>query len=99
MHLYLYVYLRRLNLNFLDRQCSDELELFQVPSTMEICLVAKSSAASQYPGIYLFTTVARMMRPVWNYSSRSVELIGTFEQVYLNIAVTDTEAQQTVSVT
>jgi len=64
---------------------------------MEICLVPKSSSASQYPGIYLFTSVARLMRPVWNYACKTVELIGSFEQVYLNIAVNDTEAQQSVS--
>jgi len=72
-------------------------QLVQVPTTMEICMVPKTSAASQYPGIYLFTTVARMMRPVWNYSCKSAEMIGTFEQVYLNIAVTDSEANQSVS--
>ena len=65
---------------------------------MEICMVPKSSAASQYAGIYLFTTVARLMRPVWNYVCKSVEMIGTFEQVYLNVAVTDDEAKQSVSV-
>jgi len=64
---------------------------------MEICMVPKTTAASQYPGIYLFTTVARMMRPVWNYSCKSAEMIGTFEQVYLNVAVTDGEAKQSVS--
>ena len=63
---------------------------------MEICMVPKSSAASQYPGIYLFTTVARLIRPVWNYTCKSMEMIGTFEQVYLNVAVTDDEAKQSV---
>ena len=65
---------------------------------MEICMVPKSSAASQYPGIYLFTTVARLIRPVWNYACKSMEMIGTFEQVYLNVAITDDEAKQSVIV-
>jgi len=60
-------------------------------------MVPRTSAASQYPGIYLFTSVARMMRSVWNYSCTSDEMIGTFEQVYLNVAVTDAEAKQSVS--
>jgi len=60
-------------------------------------MVPRTSAASQYPGIYLFTSVARLMRPVWNYSCKSVEMIGTFEQVYLNVAITDSEAKQLVS--
>ena len=35
----------------------------------------------QYPGLFLFSTAARMMRPVLNLSTRIEELIGTFEQV------------------
>jgi len=37
------------------------------------------------------------VRPVWNYTCKAVEMIGTFEQVYLNVAVTDSEAKQSVS--
>jgi DNA-directed RNA polymerase I subunit RPA2 len=47
--------------------------------------------ASQYPGLYLFATLARMVRPVVNLQLDKTEMIGSFEQVYLNIAVTDTE--------
>ena len=35
----------------------------------------------QYPGLFLFSTPARMMRPVVNLSTKSEELIGSFEQV------------------
>ena len=37
--------------------------------------------SGQYPGLFIFTGAARMMRPVWNISSQCVEYIGTFEQV------------------
>ena len=37
--------------------------------------------ASQYPALYIFSTVARMMRPVLNLAAGKVEMIGTFEQV------------------
>nr|XP_042900006.1 DNA-directed RNA polymerase I subunit RPA2 isoform X2 [Parasteatoda tepidariorum] len=61
--------------------------LQNVPSTMEICLIHRTEHASQYPGIFIFTTPARMMRPVKNISSDTIELIGTMEQVYLHIAL------------
>ncbi|MBM3939025.1 MAG: hypothetical protein FJ333_10310 [Sphingomonadales bacterium] len=35
----------------------------------------------QYPGLFIFTGAARMMRPVWNLAASCVEYIGTFEQV------------------
>ena len=65
---------------------------------MEVCLVLKTAVASQYPGLYLFTETARMMRPVINLSLNTVEMIGTFEQVYLNICVTPKEAHTGVGI-
>ncbi|KAG7209552.1 hypothetical protein KM043_015631 [Ampulex compressa] len=64
----------------------------EIPPTMEIVHVPKKSVPSQYPGLYLFTGPARMMRRVMNLAAKKVELIGTFEQVYLNICVTPEEA-------
>lgn len=76
---------------------TDQLRLLkikgeQVPHTMEIVLVPKKNLPSQYPGLYLFTGPARMMRRVMNLSTKQVELIGTLEQVYLNICVSPEEA-------
>lgn len=68
----------------------------KVPPTMEIVLVPKKSVPSQYPGVFLFTGPARMMRPVKNLSVNKTELIGTLEQVYLNICVTAEEAHEGV---
>ncbi|GFN83129.1 DNA-directed RNA polymerase subunit beta [Plakobranchus ocellatus] len=68
------------------------LRTLKVPSTLEICLVKKTEVASQYPGLYLFSTVARMVRPVLNINMNAVEMIGSFEQVYLDIAVNFEEA-------
>lgn len=53
----------------------------QVPQVLEICLVPITNVASQYPGVYIFSSVARMVRPVLNLSAGQVEMIGTFEQV------------------
>ncbi|XP_058802339.1 DNA-directed RNA polymerase I subunit RPA2 [Phymastichus coffea] len=76
----------------------DKLRVFKinekVPSTTEIVLVPKKNVPSQYPGVYLFTGPARMMRPVKNLSVNKTELIGTFEQVYMNICVKAEEAYE-----
>ncbi|XP_072029490.1 LOW QUALITY PROTEIN: DNA-directed RNA polymerase I subunit RPA2-like [Amphiura filiformis] len=68
--------------------------LHGVPPTLEIVLVPITGKASQYPGLYLFSTPARLMRPVQHLATDSVELIGTFEQVYLNVAVIPSEAHE-----
>lgn len=66
----------------------------EIPATTEIVFVPKLSGPSQYPGLFLFTGPARMMRPVINLSVNKIELIGTFEQVYLNVAITDEDVQK-----
>ena len=62
--------------------CPKRLCLFcvQVPSTLEIGLVPLLKGG-QYPGLFLFSTPARMMRPVLNLATKTKELIGSFEQV------------------
>ena len=65
---------------------------------MEICYVPRTPVASQYPGIFLFTTPARMVRPVQNLAQGKAEMLGTFEQVYMDIAITPSEAIKGVSI-
>lgn len=69
---------------------------FKVPPMSEICLVPKTKFASQYPGLYIFTSTARMIRPVWNLATDCKEWIGTFEQVYMDICITPEETIQGV---
>ncbi|KAJ4447595.1 hypothetical protein ANN_09602, partial [Periplaneta americana] len=66
----------------------------KVPHTLEIALVPMRRKGGQFPGLFLFTTPARMMRPVINLSAQKVELIGTFEQVYLDICIYPEEAHK-----
>ena len=68
----------------------------QVSPLMEVCYVPATAVASQYRGLYLFTGVSRMMRPVLNLSLNVIEFIGTFEQVYLSVCVTPKEAYEGV---
>ncbi|KAF2076943.1 hypothetical protein CYY_001781 [Polysphondylium violaceum] len=63
-----------------------------VNACMEVAYAPPSTIEnSQYPGIYLFTTGARFMRPVINLSSGKRELIGPQEQLYMDIAVVPNE--------
>ncbi|KAM3959804.1 RNA polymerase I subunit Rpl135 [Aphomia sociella] len=63
----------------------------EIPITTEIVVIPKKQICSQYAGVFLFTTEARMMRPVINLATGSLELIGTLEQLYLDVAVTQEE--------
>ncbi|KAI3838296.1 hypothetical protein MKW92_041658, partial [Papaver armeniacum] len=62
----------------------DDLEIGYVPLTM----------GGAYPGLYLFTSPSRFVRPVRNISipseeNQNIELIGPFEQVYMEIRCAD----------
>lgn len=65
---------------------------------MEIAFVPKRKIPGQYPGLFLFTNAARMMRPVINLAVQQIELIGTFEQVYMDICVVPEEAYEGVNI-
>lgn len=52
-----------------------------IPNMLEIVLVPKKKYPGQYPGLFLFTGPARMMRPVVHLKTGKIEFIGTFEQV------------------
>lgn len=67
-----------------------------VPKFLEIAFVPRIKNG-QYPGIFLFTAPARMMRPVYNLAAQAVELVGTFEQVYLNICITPEENHEGIT--
>jgi DNA-directed RNA polymerase I subunit RPA2 len=60
----------------------------RVPKFLEIGYVPASDVASPDPGIYLFASPARMMRPVQNLKTDCVEWIGTFEQVSSLVVLT-----------
>jgi len=64
----------------------------RVPHMTEIVLVPEKDIPGQYPGIFIFTGAARMMRPVMNLKAGTIEYVGTFEQVYMEICVRESEA-------
>ncbi|CAG8488279.1 548_t:CDS:10 [Acaulospora colombiana] len=57
----------------------------KMPIDLEIGYVPPSNGG-QYPGIYLFSGPGRMMRPVNFLANGKTDMIGSFEQVYMNIA-------------
>nr|XP_022916838.1 DNA-directed RNA polymerase I subunit RPA2 [Onthophagus taurus] len=59
----------------------------RIPFTTEIVLVPIKKVTSQYPGLFLFTGAARMMRPLRNLIANKIEYVGTFEQVYLEVCI------------
>ena len=67
-----------------------------VPAVLEIGYIPPTPGG-QFPGLYLFTTPARMMLPVRNLATNTTELIGSFEQVYMDIAVDPSEVHEGVS--
>ncbi|KAF5270619.1 hypothetical protein FQA39_LY01357, partial [Lamprigera yunnana] len=69
----------------------------KIPNTLEVVLVPFKKVPGQYPGLFLFTGPARMMRPLYNLLCKEIELVGTFEQVYMDVCVTPDEAYKDVT--
>jgi DNA-directed RNA polymerase I subunit RPA2 len=68
----------------------------EVPLDLEIGFVPESKGG-QYPGLFLFASKSRMMRPVKYLANGCDDQIGSFEQVYMNIACTPEEIEIGVS--
>lgn len=66
-----------------------------LPLDLEIGYVPPS-ARGQYPGLFIFGGHSRMMRPVRYLPLDKEDIVGPFEQVYMNIAVTPQELQNNV---
>ncbi|KAG7097383.1 hypothetical protein E1B28_004733 [Marasmius oreades] len=68
----------------------------EIPLDLEIGLVLESDGG-QYPGLYLFSSRSRMMRPVKYLANGHDDSVGPFEQVYMNVACTPEEIEPGVS--
>ena len=68
----------------------------EVPLDLEIGFVPVSKGG-QYPGLYLFSSKARMMRPVKYVANGRDDSVGSFEQVYMDIACSPEEIEDGVS--
>lgn len=85
----------------LATQKSDNKLCQGISKYMEICKVPRTdlekNTFSLYPGLYIFTSPGRMMRPVKNLVTNQTEYIGTMEQCYLHVCVKPEEFVQDVS--
>lgn len=66
-----------------------------VPLDLEVGYVPPS-AHGQYPGLYLFGGRARMTRPVKYLPLEKKDIVGPFEQAFMNIAVIPSEIESNV---
>jgi len=66
-----------------------------IPLNLELGYVPPSEGG-QYPGLYMFSGLARMMRPVKYLLNDAIDMVGSFEQVYLNIACMEDEVDMEV---
>jgi len=58
-----------------------------VPKNLEIAVVPfNSTGGGRFPGIFMFAGSARFTRPVKTLATGEIEYIGSFEQVYMDIA-------------
>merc|ERR550519_1852183 len=83
----------------LVRDMSERLRMLKISSTdtrvpemTEIVLVPERDIPGQYPGLFIFTGAARLMRPVYNLAHNCIEYVGTFESVYMDICIREKEA-------
>lgn len=60
----------------------------KVPADLEVAFLPYIKGGV-YPGLYLFTNAARMMRPVQQLPSKAIELLGTLEQSTLLVRCPD----------
>jgi len=70
--------------------------IHDIPLDLEIGLVPPSDGG-QYPGLFIFASRSRMMRPVKYVLNGKDDQIGSFEQVYMDIAVSPNEIEPAVS--
>ncbi|PNJ20048.1 POLR1B isoform 7 [Pongo abelii] len=63
----------------------------RIPPWTEVVLIPMTGKPSLYPGLFLFTTPCRLVRPVQNLELGKEELIGTMEQIFMNVAIFEDE--------
>ena len=69
-----------------------------VPRTLEVALVpAASAAGAPYPGLYLFSGAARLVRPVLQRTTGKTEMIGPMEQSFMDIACLDEDIREGIT--
>lgn len=68
-----------------------------VPPTLEIGYIAPGNRGSPFPGLFLFTSAARLVRPVLQRATGKEELIGPLEQGFMDIACLDEDIREGIT--
>ncbi|KAI6225647.1 DNA-directed RNA polymerase [Aphelenchoides besseyi] len=72
-----------------------------VPFSTELSLIRYSTdpkqILTQFPGLYIYTGLGRLIRPVRNLAVNRTEFIGIFEQVFLSVVIDPDEAERGVT--
>jgi len=72
-------------------------EASAVPQLLEVALVPPGNRSAPYPGLFLFTCPARMLRPVLQRRSGKTEWIGPFEQGFMDIACLEEDVREGIT--
>ena len=80
------------------RVVEDTLRYWKVQGTHDIPIELEvgyipHAHGSQFPGVYIFSQAARMIRPVKYLPLDSLDFVGPFEQPFMTIACTDGEIE------
>jgi DNA-directed RNA polymerase I subunit RPA2 len=68
-----------------------------IPPTTEVAFIPTGNRGSPYPGLYLFTGAARLVRPVLHRASGRTEFIGPLEQGFMDIACLDEDIREGIT--
>jgi DNA-directed RNA polymerase I subunit RPA2 len=68
-----------------------------VPASTEVALIMPGNPGAPYPGLYLFTCPARMVRPVLQRATGRTELVGPLEQGFLDVACLSEDVREEVT--
>jgi DNA-directed RNA polymerase I subunit RPA2 len=68
-----------------------------VPATLEVALIPPGNLGAPYPGLYLFSGAARLIRPVLQRATGRTEMIGPLEQAFMDIACLDEDVREGIT--
>ena len=68
-----------------------------IPHTLEVALVPAGNSGAPYPGLYLFTGAARLVRPVLQRATGHIEYIGPMEQPFMDIACLNEDIREGIT--
>lgn len=69
----------------------------KVPFSMEVALIPQGDPGSPFPGLFLFTREARLLRPVLQRASNKIEWIGPLEQNFMDIACLEEDIREGIT--